>query len=372
MAPGRLSLEELRAEVAAGGIDTVRVCFSDHYGMLRGRRLVGEVYAEEPEAEQAFCDGALVWDVHCDIFEEADYSNFRTGYPDLFAVPDLDSLRLCGWSERTAMVLARVNGPHGDPAPLDPRGLLARAAASLEAQPVRVTLSVRAGHGKLEPGWKPAPAPGFAERWREGLESSGIGVEALDYDPEGCRAVLALPAAAPVEAADALVQARSAAREIGLVQGITVTTLGRLAAGEPDEAISIVPAGGFPASPEGIGRLSDLAVLCRPLPAGWPAGDLLEGEAVMASAAASPYLAIAATLLGAGAAAPAAGAGIPGSLGDAARRLAAAKWAGDWLPEIFVHDTVEIALREDSMREQATAASPGVTAWDIERYAEVG
>lgn len=372
MGDAPLSLEELREEVARGTIDTVRVCFSDHYGMLRGRRLVGEVYAADPEAVQAFCDGALVWDVHCDIFEEADYSNFGTGYPDLLAFPDLGSLRRCGWSEGSALVLTRVTDPHGERSPLDPRGILAQASEQTGAGPAGTSLSLRAGLGELAPGWKPEPAPAFVETWRTGLERSGLPVERLDYDPDSCRATLALAPMEPVTAADALVTARSAAREIGLVEGFTVTTMGRLGSGAGDETLLVRPEGSFPENDGALGRLGDLGLLCRPLPLAWPGAGLTDGGSVVASASANPYLALAATVIAAGAHEQEGPPAPPGSYVEAIERFAEADWAVDWLGGMFVHDTLAIAHREAGLREEGAGPSPAATAWDVPRYGEVG
>ena len=367
-----LSLEELREEVAGGTVDTVRVCFTDHYGMLRGRRLVGEVYVEDPEGVQAFCDGALVWDVHCDIFEETDYSNFRTGYPDLLAIPDLGSLRRCGWSEGSAMVLTKVTDPHGERSPLDPRGILGQVVERSGADPVGITLSLRAGLDPLAPGWNPEPAPGFADRWRAGIEGSGIAVEQLAYDPASCRATVELAPLEPVAAADAAVVARSSAREIGLVDGITVTTLGRLTDGAPDELMEILPAGGFAGTGDAAARLADLGLLLRPLPLAWPTDGLARDGAVLASASANPYLATAATLAAAAGEESGGPPETPGSYDAAADRLEGAGWAVDWLGEIFIHDTLELARREAGLRQEACGAAGPATDWDIARYGEVG
>ena len=367
-----LSLEELREEVARGAVDTVRVCFTDHYGMLRGRRLVGEVYAEDPEAPQGYCDGALVWDVHCDIFEETDYSNFRTGYPDLLAFPDLGSLRRCGWSEGSAMVLTKVTDPHGERSPLDPRGILGQVVERSGAGPVGITLSLRAGLGPLEPGWSPEPAPGFSARWRAGIEGSGISVDELTYDPASCRATVELAPLDPVAAADAAIVARSSAREIGLVDGVTVTTLGRLEDGAPDELMEIRPEGGFPEDGNEAARLEDLALLARPLPLGWPAGGLVRDAAVLASASANPYLATAAALVAAADETTDTSPGTPDSYAAAADRLAGAGWAVDWLGEMFIHDTLEIARREAALRQEGCGSPELATGWDVARYGEVG
>jgi len=366
-----LTLEELRDEVARGSIDTVRVCFTDHYGMLRGRRLVGEVYAEDPEAPQGYCDGALVWDVHCDIFEETDYSNFRTGYPDLIAHPDLGSLRRCGWSHRSAMVLSRVTDPHGAASPLDPRGLLARVVEKAAAGQLSLSLSLRVGRGELGPGWAPEPAPEFAPLWAEGLEASAIPFESLDYDEHDGRAVLSLCAMDPVAASDALVAARSAAREIGLVEGITVTTMGRLGGGD-DERMGVEPVGGFPEDLRTLSRLGDLALLCRPLPLGWPLATLAGEAGVVAQACANPYLACAATAIAAAPGNDGSDPAPPATYTEAIDRLADASWAVDWLGEMFVHDTVELARREATMRREGAGDRAPATDWDVARYGEVG
>ncbi len=371
MGEALLSLEELRDEVSRGSIDTVRVCFSDHYGMLRGRRLVGEVYVEDPQAPQAYCDGALVWDVHCDIFEETDYSNFRTGYPDLIAHPDLGSLRRCGWSERSAMVLSRITDPHGVGSPLDPRGLLSRAVERAGSGEMALSLSLRVGRGTLGPDWTPTPAPEFARLWAEGLEASAISFDALDYDEGDGRVFLSLCAMEPVAAADALVAARSAAREIGLVSAITVTTLGRIGGGD-DERMAVEPAGGFPGDSRSLSRLADLALLCRPLPLGWPAPAPAVEGAVLAQACANPDLTAAAAAIAAAPGDAGSEHAPPETYEEAIDRLAGAAWAVDWLGEMFAHDTVELARREERLRLEATGGQEAATGWDVERYGEVG
>ena len=49
-------LDALAAAVAEERVHTVRVCFSDHYGVLRGRRLAAESFVADVRAPQAFCD----------------------------------------------------------------------------------------------------------------------------------------------------------------------------------------------------------------------------------------------------------------------------------------------------------------------------
>ena len=371
MASERLTLDQLRSAVEDGSIDTVRVCIADHYGMLRGRRLVGEVFAADPQGLQAYCDGALIWDVHCDIFESTDYSNFRTGYPDVFARPDLDSLIRCGWSPGSTLVMTEVLTPHGERSPLDPRGLLRIFAERIPTGPITASLELRAGDGALEEGWHGDEAPAFMQRWRDGIELSGIALERLGWDSD--RAVLRaeLAPAAPLVAADQLVAVRSAAREIGLVDGPTVTAMPLLAGGQRPARMLLSPP--TPLSAEAQGRLSDVALLCRPLPLDWISAEpLTSGDGISASPQASPYLAIAALLSAIGSPHAASAQRAPSSYSEAADQFDAASWTREWLGEMFVHDTLELARREAMMRTDAADRPGQLSDWDIERYGEVG
>ncbi len=367
----RLTLDLLRGGVEDGSIDNVRVCIADHYGMLRGRRVVGEVFADDPQGLQAYCDGALVWDVHCDIFESTDYSNFRTGYPDVFARADLDSLIHCGWSPGSTLVMTEVLTPHGERSPLDPRGLLRIFAEQTEAGPVAASLELRAGEGALAPGWQASDAPAFAQRWREGIERSGIELEELGWD--SARSVLRadLAPTTPLAAADQLVAVRSAAREIGLVDGVTVTAMPLLATGQPPARMLLRSEKEI--SNEAQARLDDIALLCRPLPLDWVGAEpLTGGNQLCASPQASPYLAIAALVSAIGAPHAATAQQSPNSYSEAADHFDAADWSREWFGEMFVHDTLELARREATMRSDEVNDSAKVSLWDTDRYGEVG
>ncbi|HKD34740.1 MAG TPA: hypothetical protein VKB73_14955, partial [Gaiellaceae bacterium] len=44
---GMLTLDQLRAEVEAGSIDTILTCFTDMQGRLMGKRVAGEFFVED-------------------------------------------------------------------------------------------------------------------------------------------------------------------------------------------------------------------------------------------------------------------------------------------------------------------------------------
>ena len=370
----RTRLDALAAAVAEERIHTVRVCFSDHYGVLRGRRLAAESFLADVSAPQAFCDGALVWDIRCDIFEGTDFSNFRTGYPDLFARPDLETLRPCGWREGEYAVLADAHDAHGAPIEVDPRRILRRVTERLPvATEVAARLELRVPDDGVAAAWAPGHAPAFADDLLRGLQATGLPVLGLEWGRVERMLRLALGATSPLDAADALVMARTAAREVAAAAGVGLTAMPRVATAQriATMALRVEPAPDA-ASPAAAARLEDVRLLLRPLPTAYgPAASPLVldddgGLAAAASSDACPYLAIAALLA----------AGWEGSEGatqppasgyeQSVARFGRCRWLDAWFDEGFTHDALALAEREAALRDGA------ITDWDLERYWEAG
>lgn len=118
--------DELRAEVAAGEIDTVVVGFTDHFGRLMGKRFAAEFFVEDALDHGTHgCDYLLTVDMDMDPIEGFRFANWEKGYGDFHLVPDLDTLRPAGWSPGTALVLCDVveNASH-DLVAVAPRSVL--------------------------------------------------------------------------------------------------------------------------------------------------------------------------------------------------------------------------------------------------------
>jgi glutamine synthetase len=94
--------------------------------------------------------------------------------------------------------------------------------------------------------------------------------------------------------------------------------------------------------------------------------------AVLAQACANPYLTAAAAAIAAAPGDAGSEHAPPETYEEAIDRLAGAAWAVDWLGEMFAHDTVELARREERLRLEATGGQEAATGWDVERYGEVG
>jgi glutamine synthetase len=124
---GRLTLDELRDLVGRGHIETVVVGFTDHYGRLLGKRFDAEMFVEETAAHGTHgCDYLLTTDMEMEPVAGYRFANWQKGYGDFHLAPDLSTLVVASWLEKTALVLCDVTEESGAYVPVAPRSLLRR------------------------------------------------------------------------------------------------------------------------------------------------------------------------------------------------------------------------------------------------------
>lgn len=125
---GMLSVEDLRRRVARAGIDTVLVAFTDHYGRLVGKRFDARFFLDHAVKHGAeACDYLLTVDMEMNPVAGYGMASWEQGYGDFHLAPDLRTLRVAAWLERTALVLCDVlrRDTHQPVAPA-PRNVLRR------------------------------------------------------------------------------------------------------------------------------------------------------------------------------------------------------------------------------------------------------
>src|SRR5213592_4690334 len=123
---GLLKPEELAKLVQQGEIETVVVGFTDHYGRMLGKRFDAEMFVEDIAAHGAHaCDYLLTVDMEMDPVPGYRFANWELGYGDFHLVPDIDTLRLASWLEKTALVLCDVKSEKShDLVSVAPRSIL--------------------------------------------------------------------------------------------------------------------------------------------------------------------------------------------------------------------------------------------------------
>ena len=122
-----LSVDELRAGVSAGSIDTVILAITDMQGRLQGKRFAAEHFVEDVLAHGTEgCNYLLAVDVEMNTVGGYAMSSWDTGYGDFVMAPDLSTLRRTTWHPGTALVLADVEWEDGTPVAPSPRQVLKR------------------------------------------------------------------------------------------------------------------------------------------------------------------------------------------------------------------------------------------------------
>jgi len=122
---GLLTVEELRAGVERGDIDTVLIGFTDMQGRLQGKRLHARFFLDEvlPHHAEA-CNYLLAIDVEMNTVDGYEIASWERGYGDFILAPDLHTLRRIPWHDGTALVLADVEWEDGEPVRPSPRQVL--------------------------------------------------------------------------------------------------------------------------------------------------------------------------------------------------------------------------------------------------------
>src|SRR6188472_3736749 len=130
-----LTLDELRAAVDEGRIDTVVLAITDMQGRLQGKRFHAPFFLTEvvPNGTEG-CNYLLAVDVDMNTVDGYAMSSWSSGYGDFVMQPDLSTLRHVPWNPGTVMVLADLRWEDGSPVVASPRQVLARQTARLADQ----------------------------------------------------------------------------------------------------------------------------------------------------------------------------------------------------------------------------------------------
>ncbi|UQA96408.1 glutamine synthetase family protein [Streptomyces halobius] len=122
-----LSVEELRALVDTGEIDTVVLAFTDMQGRLQGKRFAARYFLDTVlEHGTEGCNYLLAVDVDLNTVDGYRMSSWERGYGDFAMHGDPATLRRTPWNPGTALITADLAWPDGSPVVASPRQILRR------------------------------------------------------------------------------------------------------------------------------------------------------------------------------------------------------------------------------------------------------
>ena len=122
---GLLTLDKLKKAGNAGEIDTVLTAFTDMQGRLFGKRIEIEYFLNDVVGHGVEgCNYLLALDMDMEPLPGYEMANWEGGYGDFAIVPDMATLRMVPWLDRTALVLCDVANHDGSPVVASPRQVL--------------------------------------------------------------------------------------------------------------------------------------------------------------------------------------------------------------------------------------------------------
>ena len=247
-----MTLDELKADVASGQVDTVLLAMTDVQGRLQGKRLTARHFLDEVAAHGAEgCNYLLAVDVEMTPVEGYALASWAQGYGDFVLEPDLSTLRRVPWHEATALVLADVRWHDGRPVAPSPRQVLrgqlerlaergwrASAATELEFLLFRTPYDEawRRGYRDLEPAnlynvdyslMGTAKVEPIIRRIRNAMAGAGLGVENSKGECNLGQHEINFRYADALTAADEHVIYKTGAKEIADQEGMAISFMAK-------------------------------------------------------------------------------------------------------------------------------------------------
>ncbi len=125
---GLIDAATIERLISEDEIDTVLVCFPDLQGRLLGKRVTGHFFRDHVLGDGIeACNYLLALDVDMTPLPGYEFASWEQGYGDFVCAPDLATMRMVPWLEKTALVLCDLfDESSGEPVEVAPRQILKR------------------------------------------------------------------------------------------------------------------------------------------------------------------------------------------------------------------------------------------------------
>jgi glutamine synthetase len=167
---GMLGVDELEDLVRRDQVRTVIVAFTDHCGRLIGKRFDADAFLKTVyEHGTHVCDYLLANDMEMVPVSGYQFTSWQSGYGDILLTPDLNSLRLASWLDKTALVLCDAKSEMtGRPISIAPRSILHRQLERAQELSLTSVLASELEYYLFQNSYRDAALKGYA-----GLEGAG-------------------------------------------------------------------------------------------------------------------------------------------------------------------------------------------------------
>jgi glutamine synthetase len=247
---------EIVARIEADGIETVRLCFVDQHGILRGKTIVAAALASAFTSGVGMPSTLLLKDTsHRTVFPVWNGAAVSDALPlagasDVLMVPDPETLVPVPWSPHSMMILCDLADRSGRPIAVSSRAILRRAIDDLASAGYAAVMGLEVefqiferldpalDHGQatippapvatrnLTQGWqyltetRYGEAEGILDTLRRMAEAMGLAPRSMEIEMGPSQFEFTFDASEPVTQADRAVLFRTMVREVCQTRGL--------------------------------------------------------------------------------------------------------------------------------------------------------
>jgi glutamine synthetase len=261
-----LAVKDLEEMVHSGDIDTVLCVFVDMQGRFMGKRVTGNYFLDEILGEEGLhaCLYLVTVDMDMEPLSGYEYANWDTGYGDFRMVPDLLSLRVIPWLEKTALVICDLQDEHSEEeVAVSPRQILKRQIARAKEMGLSFGAATELEFYLFKDGFDDANARGYQnltphspyiqdyhilqttkDEWiirqiRNGMAQAGIPVEFSKGEFGRGQHEINIRYSDPLETCDWHSIYKNGVKEIAALNGVSVTFMAKWSMAEAGSSCHI-------------------------------------------------------------------------------------------------------------------------------------
>ena len=228
-----MGLEKIEKFIEENKIHTVEVGFADINGVLRGKTLPARHFLKIAERGTGLAKAPFAWDIQCGVYDDIEFANFDNGFPEMIAKPILKTFKKIPWREGSAFVFADIVDEEGYLIEENPREVLKKVLKRYNALGFRPIVGSELEFYLFDSEKKPvfngvqcyslyrgAELEYVIEEMRNSLEALGIELEAfhIEYGPGQIEVIPECDDA--LEMADKTVLIKNTIKEIARKHGL--------------------------------------------------------------------------------------------------------------------------------------------------------
>lgn len=249
---GNISFDQLKQLVGEDRVDTVLVAGVDMQGRLIGKRFLARFFVESAYDETHACSYLLADDIDMEPVPGYKAASWSKGYGDFVLKPDLGTIRVLPWLEKTALILCDIQDHENhEDLPHSPRGILRRQIARLQERGYLAYFASELEFYLLDESFDSARAKGFRNlataspyiedyliglttkeeyfmrRLRNEMDAAGIPIENSKGEWGPGQEEINVRYAEALEMADRHVVLKNGAKEIAHAEGKAITFMAK-------------------------------------------------------------------------------------------------------------------------------------------------